>query len=394
MAAHKRLVRRASVYVHFPWCLAKCGYCDFVSYARPRAEIEHDRYASAVLAELDARAEHLDGREIGSIFFGGGTPSLWAPRALGRVLSAIVARARIARDLEVTVECNPTSLDADHARALVSEGVNRLSVGTQSTRGEHLTLLERLHDPAGARRAVEAALAAAPRVSTDLIFGLPDQPPEDAAAQADELAALGLSHLSCYQLTIEPGTRFGELARRGRLPLADEAGVAEAFLAVDEALTSRGLAHYEISNYARPGDEARHNLGYWRGEEYVGLGCAAYGFLRVADGTRGTRYRNAIEPENYMQSTRSAAALCAAESTEELDATALLRERIMLGLRLAGGFDLDAAAENLCVDAWTPARAREIDRLASRSRIVREGTCLRIPRDAWLFTDDTAARLF
>src|SRR5262249_45241845 len=153
----------------------------------------------------------------------------------------------------------------------------------------------------GARRAIEGALSAGvARVSTDLIFGLPEQSPEDARDQAGTLADLGLKHLSCYQLTIEPGTRFGELARRGRLPLPDDPREAAALLAIDETLEARGLRHYEISNYAFPGHEARHNLGYWRGEEYLGLGCGAYGFVRPS-GQAGLRYRNMVDPTRYVQ---------------------------------------------------------------------------------------------
>jgi oxygen-independent coproporphyrinogen-3 oxidase len=379
---------RASVYVHFPWCLAKCPYCDFVSYANDPKSIDHDGYADAIVAELDARGSFFEGRTIGSVFFGGGTPSLWDAEALGRVLSHVLARANVADDLEITVECNPTSLDEGRARALAAAGVTRLSVGTQSTRKEQLAFLGRLHDPDGARRAVIAAVGAVPRVSTDLIFGLPEQSPEDARAQATELCDLGLSHLSCYQLTIEPGTRFGELARRGKLPLADEGRVAEAFLAIDEGLEARGLAHYEISNYAAPGEEARHNLGYWRGEEYLGLGCGAYGFVRTSKGG-GARYRNPVEPKKYVQGAHDATS-----SVEELGTVALLRERIMLGLRLATGFDLGEAGRDLGLDPWTAERTREVERLVMRGRIVRDGDRLRIPKDAWLFTDDTAARLF
>ncbi len=375
---------RASVYIHFPWCLAKCPYCDFVSYAEEKDRIDHAGYADAVLAELSARAELFEGREVASVFFGGGTPSLWDPKELGRVLDGVKARARVAADLEVTVECNPTSLDRDRARALVDVGVGRVSIGTQSLRQDQLTHLGRLHDPNGARRAIEGALAEVARVSTDLIFGLPGQSPEDARAQATELADMGLAHLSCYQLTIEPGTRFGELAKRGRLPLADDGAVADAFLAIDEALVARGLRHYEISNYARDGEEARHNLGYWRGEEYVGLGCAAYGFAR------GARYRNPIDPRKYVQGAKTATE----ESREPLDALTLLRERIMLGLRLAAGFDLDEAGRALGIDPWTTERVRAAEQLAARGRLVREDGRLRVPRAAWLFTDDTAARLF
>ena len=387
-------MRRASVYVHFPWCLAKCPYCDFVSYAAERDAIDHRGYADAVLRELEGRVPSFAGRTVASVFFGGGTPSLWAPRELGRVLERIRALLPVSSDLEITVECNPTSLDRDRACALADAGVNRLSIGTQSLRAGELGYLGRLHDPNGALAAIRGALASPiARVSTDLIFGLPEQTPDDAAAQAAELAELGLRHLSAYQLTIEPGTRFGELARKGRLPLADDGRVAEAFLAIDEALARRGLAHYEISNYAAPDEEARHNLGYWRGEEYLGLGCGAYGFARV--GASGVRYRNTVEPASYQNGTTFAdLAGAVSGEREELSPEALLRERIMLGLRLADGFDLGAAGRDLGLDPFTRERTLAIEQLASRGRLVRSGDVLSIPKAAWLFTDDTAARLF
>ena len=381
----------ASLYVHFPWCLAKCPYCDFVSYKTERAAIDHDAYADAVIRELSFRKNTFNGKTVATLFFGGGTPSLWDPHAIGRVIADVRGRFPCTDDLEITVECNPTSLDAARARALADAGVNRLSIGTQSLRSDQLEFLGRLHDPLGALRSIEDALAISSlRVSPDLIFGLPGQSPEDAATQADRLASLGLLHLSCYQLTIEPGTRFGELAKVGRLPLAEDGAVAEGFLAIEAALAERGLCHYEISNYAKPGEEARHNLGYWRGDDYLGVGCGAYGFVR--DGVRGERWRNQIEPTKYIEHTTRAEG--PTMTTEALDAEALLRERIMLGLRTTFGADLGRAAADLAIDPWSAGRVRAIARLGERGRLVRDGDVLRIPPSAWLFADDTAARLF
>jgi putative oxygen-independent coproporphyrinogen III oxidase len=381
-----------SVYVHFPWCLAKCPYCDFVSYASESGTIDQSGYADAVIRELDARAQKLGPRVVESVFFGGGTPSLWDPRELGRVLARVRQRFdTTTAELEVTVECNPTSLDEEGARALVDVGVNRVSIGVQSLRDERLKYLGRLHDARGATRALEGALrAGVPRVSGDLIFGTPGHSPEEASREATELADVGLAHLSCYQLTIEPGTRFGELARLGRLPLADDGAVADAFLAIDEALEARGLRHYEVSNYARPGEEARHNLGYWRGGEYVGLGCAAYGFAMTGD-ANGVRWRNATLPEAYVAETRT---MSGDPEGESLDGETLLRERIMLGLRVREGVDLGEAAHELEVEGWTPKRESAAAWLAERGRIERNGSRVRIPHRAWLWTDDTAARLF
>lgn len=371
--------------------MAKCPYCDFVSYATERETIDHAGYADAIIREAGRR--RFAG-VVESVFFGGGTPSLWDPRELGRVLRALEGGFTFAAPrerVEITVECNPTSLDRDRARALVDVGVNRLSIGTQSLRAEQLKYLGRLHDPAGAEAAVAAAIeAGVPRVSTDLIFGLPDQSPDDASAQASALADRGLRHLSCYQLTIEPGTQFGERRKRGLLPMANDDAVAESFLAIDEVLSKRALRHYEISNYASPGEEARHNIAYWRGDEYIGLGCGAYGFVRTGKG-RGLRWRNAIVPKDYVERSYSSSTTI---TEEELDAEALLRERIMLGLRMATGLDLGKAATDLGVDPFTKERTRTIEWLVERGRLVREEDVLRVPKDAWLFTDDTAARLF
>lgn len=417
---------RASVYVHFPWCLAKCPYCDFVSYVGDGAE--SSRYADAVIRELSARAPLFAGRRVESIFFGGGTPSLWDSHELGRVISAAFSELSVSDAAEVTVECNPTSIDERRASALAAAGVNRVSIGVQSLRDERLRFLGRLHDAQGAIDAVRGAMRAGiKRVSADLIFGLPGQSPSEACAEANELADLGLDHLSCYQLTIEPGTRFGELARKGRLPLAEDGAVAEAFVAIDETLGARGLQHYEISNYALPGEEARHNLGYWHGDEYLGLGCGACGFVRArgspqASGAgrlppQGTRWRNVPVPERYMSLAEDAwrrprplsehpvgapgpgpagdgDRSFAAFTEEVLDGETLLRERIMLGLRLREGIDIGASARALDVVGWTPARERAARALEERGRIVRDGPRVRIPRRAWLWADDTSSRLF
>jgi oxygen-independent coproporphyrinogen-3 oxidase len=387
------------VYVHFPWCLAKCPYCDFVSYASARDDIPQRVYSDAIIREIDARAACVGGRRMGSVFFGGGTPSLWDPRELGRVIERLRSTIACTPDLEVTVECNPTSIDEDKARALHDAGVNRLSIGVQSLDDGRLRFLGRLHDAAGGRDALRSATrAGVERISADLIFGLPGQSAAEASREALELLDLGPEHLSCYQLTIEPGTRFGELARRGRLPLAEEEHVAESFTAIDEALTSRGVRHYEVSNYARAGSEARHNLGYWQGREYLGLGCAAVGFVRSDNGAQpGIRYRNRSRPAHYIEATRErcgGGTSDVEESRESLDAATLLRERIMLGLRLEEGVDIERAAAELGAPGWTPQRNRAAAWLQQRGRVERQGGSVRIPVKAWLWTDDTAARLF
>jgi oxygen-independent coproporphyrinogen-3 oxidase len=385
------------VYVHFPFCLKKCPYCDFVSFARAREQIDHRGYADAVLAELARRRAAFEGRRLSTVFFGGGTPSLWDPEQLGRVLHAILdAAPDVAGEVEVTVECNPTSLDEDRARALLAQGVGRLSIGVQGLDAERLSFLGRLHDPEGGLAAVAAALrAGVPRVSADLIYGVATgaEPPSAAAsaAEVERVAQTGVTHLSAYSLTIEPGTAFGELARRGRLPIAPDDAVADAYFAVEEALEARGFVHYEISNYARPGHEARHNLGYWRGADYLGLGCAAFGTLSTEAGA-ALRYRNHPDPARYAAAACTGADLEA--ERELLDPETRLRERLMLGLRLLEGVDLAATQADLGIDPWTPARRRAADRLVARGRLAVEGDRLRVPRKARVWTDGVAAELF
>ena len=393
-------------YIHFPYCLKKCGYCDFASFEPPERRIDHKGYADAVLSELSARGVALDGRRLESIFFGGGTPSLWEPAELGRVLEAILARAsERADEVEVTIECNPSSLDEARARAFAAVGINRFSVGVQSLDRARLEHLDRLHDAEGAKAAVRAALATrvsgkGPRVSADLMMGVAPsfdaashETAEDAAREALELAALGVGHLSAYQLTIEPNTRFGELHRQGRLPLVGDDAMAASFLAVSASLEGAGFRHYEISNYARPGEESVHNLGYWRGHDYLGLGCAAYGTLSSRDASRtAVRYRNAPNPEVYL--SRARAGDFTPHEREHLEPSTRLTESIMLGLRLREGLDLEGRANALGVEPWPAGRRRAAERLVAAGRLSMTAGRLAIPRDAWLFADGTAARLF
>jgi putative oxygen-independent coproporphyrinogen III oxidase len=388
------------VYVHFPWCLEKCPYCDFVSYRTTREQIDPVGYTDAVLTELGRRLLDCTDEDrfstLESVFFGGGTPSLWAPPQLARLLAALCSSFRVHPDIEITVECNPSSLDLDRAQALRDAGVNRLSVGVQSLDDARLRFLGRLHDADGALRALRAALASGiPRVSADLLYAVADQRPEEALREAHRLLDEGLLHLSAYSLTIEQGTRFGELARRGRLPLADEGASVETFFALHEALEARGLTHYEVSNYAAPCHASLHNLGYWRGHRYLGLGCAAVGMIRTSRGA--LRYRNQPLPARYQEASAAAPTLepgGLSESVEFLDSETLLRERIMLGLRLAGGFDLEQAATELGVDPWPVARVRAAERMVQRGRLLREGGRLRVPLSAWTLADGTAAELF
>lgn len=385
------------VYVHFPYCLKKCPYCDFASYTTPREEVPHARYADAVLLELLQRKHELSARHrLSTIFFGGGTPSLWDARELGRVVAGVLgAFASHVDEVEITVECNPTSLDESRAAALLEQGVNRVSVGIQSLDPERLDFLGRLHGADDGLRAVrEAKRAGFQRISGDLIFGVEGgrpQKPTEAAEEAGRLAAEGLDHVSAYGLTIEPGTRFGELHRKGKLPVASDDAVVESFLAVEEVLARAGLGHYEISNYARPGQEARHNLGYWNGHDYLGLGAAAVGTLSLPNGS-ALRRKNDVDPNRYMRATLAGER--GRFDEESLDRETRLRERIMLGLRLETGIDLGLAGRALGVEAFTDERTRAIRRLSGRGQLEVDGERLRVPKSARALTDGIAAALF
>jgi putative oxygen-independent coproporphyrinogen III oxidase len=371
-----------SVYVHFPWCLQKCPYCDFASATIRRPEVPHREYADAVLRELELRSAAGLSGPLYSVFFGGGTPSLWEPRELGRVLAAIRSGFGSHDEaLEVTVECNPSSLDADRAQGLRDAGVNRLSIGVQSLDATRLRFLGRLHDGPGALAAVEAAQSAIPRVSADLMFGMPEQTPRDFLAEVTQLLARGLEHLSVYALTVEPQTQFGELHRKGKLRLAKEDAYADTFLACEALLSEHGFEHYEVSNYAKPEQTSRHNQHYWRGGDYLGLGCAAVGCVR------GRRYRNRTKPAKYLESPGSE------QESEALAAQDIVREGLMLGLRTSEGVSLTELAARSGID---PKRGREraLARGIERGQLVLDGETLRVPHRHWLHLDSIVTDLF
>lgn len=379
-----------AVYVHFPYCLQKCPYCDFASGTIKREEVPHARYADAVIAELGMRQPTIRARALSSIFFGGGTPSLWSAEAIGRVIDAVRGSfEHVAGDLEITAECNPSSLDREVARALRNVGVNRISIGVQSLNDERLKFLGRLHSAESALRAIEEAKLEMPRVSADMMFGAPGQ---TAAMFVDELArlmALDLDHLSVYALTVEPATRFGELQRKGKLKLAPEGDYADTFLATRDYLATHGLSHYEVSNYARSGRTSRHNQHYWRGGEYLGLGAGAVGCLHSSPG-HARRYRNEANPERYMIGSSSPTV----EVFEEaLNADDLNREALMLGLRTSEGLDLTATHARTAKDP-REGRGASIDRQVSRGHLHDDGDRLRVPHASWLGLDSIVADLF
>ncbi len=352
------------IYIHFPYCLSKCPYCDFAS--RAEAVIPQRRYTEAVLRELRSRAAQFPGREVVSIYFGGGTPSLWEPREFGRVMREVRALWSVRPDAEVTLEANPGTTDEERFTAFRELGVNRLSVGVQSFAPAQLVSLGRKHTGPDAVRAFRTARAAGfHNVSLDLIHGVERQTQELAAQDAASAVALGPEHISCYALTLTGLAEEVPMARalrRGELSLPDDEIVSDMGDAVRAELGKGGYARYEISNYARPGRESVHNSLYWRGGEYAAAGCGACGFLRQGGG--GLRYANDRSPERYMDRVEETGT--GESSFERVSPADHLRERMFTGLRLAEGIDLAALERDLDL----PVRDRYE---AHTARIVSEG---------------------
>lgn len=319
------------IYVHWPFCKSKCPYCDFNSHVR--SALDEARWRKALLAELDYYAGETAGRLVSSVFFGGGTPSLMAPDTVASLLERVASRWSLAEDLEITLEANPTSVEAEKFRDLRAAGVNRVSLGVQSLDPQALAFLGRGHSVGEAVAAVELARRHFPRFSFDLIYARPGQ--DEAAWRAELGQALRLAgdHLSLYQLTIEPGTAFATAHDRGDFALPEDDAAGALYELTQEHLAAAGLPAYEISNHARPGSESRHNLVYWRYGDYLGIGPGAHGRLTRAGTKLATRQFRA--PETWLaaveargEGTQERVAIGPAERCEEM---------LMMGLRLAEG---------------------------------------------------------
>ncbi|HET9733916.1 MAG TPA: radical SAM family heme chaperone HemW [Burkholderiales bacterium] len=288
-----------ALYAHLPWCVRKCPYCDFNSHERGDALPERE-YVDALVADLEAMLPAVWGRRLASVFIGGGTPSLFSPEAIDRLLAAVRARLTLAPEAEVTLEANPGTAEAGRFRGYRDAGVNRLSLGIQSFDDAKLRALGRIHSAAEAQRAIEMAQASFDNVNLDLMYGLPEQTLGEARADLREALRFGTAHLSAYQLTLEPNTVF----HRKPPPLPEHDACADMQLAVEELAAEAGLEHYETSAFARPGMRCRHNLNYWEFGDYLGLGAGAHGKISFAD--RVTRHERAKQPREYMATAGTA----------------------------------------------------------------------------------------
>jgi putative oxygen-independent coproporphyrinogen III oxidase len=325
------------VYVHWPFCKSKCPYCDFNSHVRDG--VEQARWRDALLKELEHAAREAPGQRVETIFFGGGTPSLMAPETVAAVIARTRALWDCAADVEITLEANPTSVEARRFAALAEAGVNRVSLGIQALDAPSLEFLGREHSTDEALEALDTARRHFSRFSFDLIYARPGQTPEAWAAELERALGLAGEHLSLYQLTIERGTRFFTDHARGAFVLPDEETAASMFEATQARLAAAGLPAYEISNHARPGAACRHNLIYWRYQDYVGIGPGAHGRFaeRPAQGPAKRATRRASGPEAWLDAVEQGG-----HGTAESSVVAgqdLVEEALMMGLRLADGID-------------------------------------------------------
>jgi oxygen-independent coproporphyrinogen-3 oxidase len=322
-----------ALYIHWPFCLAKCPYCDFNSHVRDR--IPQERFRAALRRELAWEADRLGRRTLGSIFFGGGTPSLMQPETVAALIDDARSRFDAAPGLEITLEANPTSVEAARLVGFREAGVNRLSLGVQSLDPDALRMLGRQHSVAQARAALEAARAIFPRLSFDLIYARPGQQPAAWRAELRAALALAADHLSLYQLTIEQGTAFATRHARGEIVLPDGDDAAALYEATAEEAARFGLLPYEVSNYARPGAESRHNLTYWRYADYAGIGPGAHGRVTLGADLLATRRHRAPE----VWAGRVAQAGHGTVEQVALGAEEKAREMLLMGLRLTEGID-------------------------------------------------------
>ncbi|MBV8663503.1 MAG: coproporphyrinogen III oxidase [Hyphomicrobiales bacterium] len=349
-----------AVYVHWPFCLAKCPYCDFNSHVRA-APIDEDRFVAAMRAEITHRAAATPGRVVHSIFFGGGTPSLMRPQTVQRIIDAIGERWTIEADAEITLEANPTSVEAGRFRGYRAAGVNRLSIGVQALEDADLKALGRRHSVAEAVEAVRVAASIFPRYSFDLIYARPGQSESAWRAELAEALKMAGEHLSLYQLTIEPDTIYEQLWRAGKLKTPDEELARALFDATQEVAEAHGLPAYEVSNHARPGAESRHNLVYWRYGEYAGIGPGAHGRLVTPEG----RLAQAAEKHPEMWLTQVESEGHGLVENTPLSAEEQGDEFLLMGLRLREGIDR-ARFEAL---SGRPISQRQIDDLAAEGFI-------------------------
>jgi putative oxygen-independent coproporphyrinogen III oxidase len=332
---HLRRLPPLALYVHIPWCVKKCPYCDFNSH-QARENVPEESYVEALVRDLEQALPEVWGRRVGSVFFGGGTPSLFSAAAIETLISAFRARLALSADCEITLEANPGTFEAEKFRGYREAGVTRLSIGIQSFDPRHLRALGRIHDDGEARRAIDIAREHFDNVNLDLMYALPGQTPDEARADVEAAIGAGVEHLSFYHLTIEPNTHF----YRHPPVLPDEDASAAMQELIGAALARRGYVHYETSAWAQPGRECRHNLNYWRFGDYLGIGAGAHSKLSFPDRvTRAARWK---QPKEYLERVHAGRP---AQESREVGRDDLVFEFMMNTLRLTEGFPVSLLAE-------------------------------------------------
>ncbi|MBS0475845.1 MAG: coproporphyrinogen III oxidase [Proteobacteria bacterium] len=326
-----------ALYIHWPFCLAKCPYCDFNSHVRD--SVDHARWESALLADMRHEAEIAGSEPLGSVFFGGGTPSLMPPALVARLLAEAERLWGFAEGIEITLEGNPSSVEAANYADLRAAGINRASLGLQALDDQTLRFLGRLHGAEEGLRALAVAQQHFERVSFDLIYARPGQTPAQWRAELDRALGFRTGHLSLYQLTIEPGTRFATMVRQHAFAPLDDDAAADLFALTQDMTARAGLPRYEVSNHARPGEESRHNLAYWRYHDYLGIGPGAHG---RRGGQATVRHR---KPENWLEAVAAQGHGIAEDRA--LGLTEQASEALLMGLRLNEGVDLAALVARL-----------------------------------------------
>ncbi len=328
-------MEQIALYIHWPFCKAKCPYCDFNSHVREA--VAQEEWRNAMLAELRWYAGQLDAKQrLGSIFFGGGTPSLMPEQTVAMLISEAERLFGFAPDIEITLEANPTSVESGKFRGYASGGVNRLSLGIQSLTPRHLQFLGREHSAEEAHAAIALASDIFQRFSFDLIYAIYDQTIEQWRKELAEALKISGNHLSLYQLTIEEGTKFYHLHQAGKLPVLSPDESAAYYEATQEMMEAAGMPAYEISNHARPGQESRHNLTYWRGGEYIGIGPGAHGRIKSEGARQATT--NLRSPEKWLEQVQRLGH--GQESALKLTQQEVREEKILMGIRLREGLPL------------------------------------------------------
>jgi putative oxygen-independent coproporphyrinogen III oxidase len=344
-----------ALYIHWPFCVSKCPYCDFNSHVRET--VDQSLWLDALLADMAHEVRLTTGRPLGSIFFGGGTPSLMPPATAAALIDAAERHWGFAPDIEISLEANPSSVEAARFAELAAAGVNRVSLGLQALDDAALAFLGRAHSVDESLSALDTAQKHFGRVSIDLIYARPDQSAGAWEAELARAIGFGTTHMSLYQLTIEPGTRFAtEVAKRQWAPLDDD-DAADLYAATQAQMGAAGLHAYEISNHAAPGQESRHNLTYWRYQDYVGIGPGAHG---RRGGMATTRHK---KPENYLNAvSRNGNGL---QSEETLDAATQAMEALLMGLRLREGVDISALSDRFLIDSGDMIDFAAVDKLSA-----------------------------